>query len=405
MTTRWNGWLRIAGLLVILVAFAGCGTDPDDDDAADDDAADDDTGDDDAEDAWAGVDELVAEHAEEAKIIGLAAAVTRPGEVLWLGTYGLAHVQDGRAVTVDTPFMLASASKTVTATAVMQLWEDGALAFDDAVNDIVPFALDNPRVEGETIAVRHLVTHTSGIRDNWGLMPYSEGDSPYGLGEFLEGYLVDGGSWYDATANFTTAMPGAAWEYGNVATALAGYLVEASTGTAFDDHCDDQIFAPLQMENTGWHLADFDEDELAMPYEVSGNQQFPYGHYGYPDYPDGQLRTSIHDLARFLAAVTADGELEGSRILEEATAQQMFEALEPGADPVQYVFWYGETIAGRSVIGHNGGDNGVATEMFFDPATGIGVIVLMNVDWTTPVEAACAAIQELLFERGEAVAQ
>lgn len=397
MSGKRYGWLLGTSLLVILMGSFACTGEPDDDDVADDDAADDDT-----QDAWTGVDEFIAEQAEEARIIGLAAAVTRPGEVLWLGSYGMANVQEEREVTVDTPFMLASASKTVTATAVMQLWEDGELSFDDLVDPILPFPLDNPRVEGEAIAVRHLVTHTSGIRDNWDLMPYDDGDSPYGLGEFLEGYLVEGGTWYDATANFTTAMPGAQWEYGNVATALAGYLVEATTGTPFDDHCDAGIFAPLQMENTGWHLADFDVDELAMPYQVSGNQQFPYGHYGYPDYPDGQLRTSVFDLARFLAAVTADGELDGSRILAADTTEQMFVALEPAADPVQYVFWYGDTIAGRSVIGHNGGDNGVATEMFFDPSTGIGVIVLMNVDWTVPVMTACAEIQELLFERGEA---
>jgi len=268
---------------------------------------------------------------------------------------------------------------------------------------LLPFAVDNPRTEDEVITVLHLVTHTSAIRDNWGNMPYAQGDSPIALGEFLEGYLVAGGPWYDANNNFYDYLPGETYNYGNVASALAGYLPEATTGVPLDDQCDADLFAPLGMDHTGWHLADFDAADVAMPYAWTGSQYMAYGHFGYPDYPDGQLRTSVNDLAAFLAAITGGGELDGARVLESATVDEMLSPQVPDVDPTQFVFWYQTSIAGRTVVGHNGGDQGVATEMYFSSDSGIGVIVLMNVDWGFLNEPAVVAIEELLFETAEAL--
>jgi len=402
--------LRPGWLLLALCMLVGCPEeDIADDDVADDDVADDDSaGDDDVADddtagVWSEVDAYIEGEMEDAHIPGLAAAVTRPGEVVWTGAYGWAHVADEVPVTADTPFMLASVSKTVTGTAVMQLREDGVLDLDTAIDDLLPFAVDNPRTDGEVITVRHLVSHTSAIADNWANMPYADGDSPIALGEFLEGYLVAGGQWYDANANFYGYMPGEVYNYGNVATALAGYLPESTTGVPLDDQCDADLFAPLGMDDTGWHLADFDAADVAMPYAWAAGHYEPYGHYGYPDYPDGQLRASVRDLAAFLAAVSGGGELDGVRILEEATVDEMLSPQVPDVDTSQFVFWYQTSIGDRTVVGHNGGDAGVATEMYFSPDSGIGVIVLMNVDWTFLNTPVVVAIEELLFETAEAV--
>jgi CubicO group peptidase (beta-lactamase class C family) len=355
------------------------------------------------EDVWAEVEGLIEEQRAEAKIPGLAVAVTRKGEVLWTRAYGQANVEDGTPVTVDTPFMLASVSKTVTAVAVMHAWEEAALSLDDEINSVLPFAVDNPRVEGEVILLRHLVSHTSGIRDNWGQMPYADGDSPHALGDYVEGYLVEGGAWYHATNNFFTYMPGTSKDYGNVATALAGFLVEVATETPFDDYCDVHIFDVLGMENTGWHLSDFDPAVVAMPYDYVNGAFEAQGHYGYADYPDGQLRSSISDMARFLAAVSNNGQLGDAQVLKPETVNEMFTAPVPSVDEGQRVFWYSSTTVGRAVLGHNGGDIGVATQMDFAPDTGIGVIILMNTSWTDSVGSAVEEIQSLLFERAESL--
>lgn len=346
---------------------------------------------------------VIEQKMNEAHIPGIAVAVTRPGEVVWTGAFGWANIDASRKATVDTPFMLASVSKTVTGVAVMQAVEKDVLSLDVDINTVLPFTVDNPRVDGETILLRHLVSHTSGIRDNWNNMPYADGDSTLALGRFLEGYLVDGGDWYSANNNFYKTMPGTAFEYGNIATAVAGYAVEAATNVPFDEYCDMHIFDALEMKHTGWHLADFDEATVAMPYAYTDGAYEAYGHYGFPDYPNGQLRSSVSDMARFLAAVSNDGSIGDARILQGDTNTALLTAPVPEVDTNQFVFWYGSNRAERAVVGHNGGESGVATEMFFSPESGVGIIVLMNAGWDDAVGDAATAIQKLLFDRAESL--
>ena len=140
-----------------------------------------------------------------------------------------------------------------------------------------------------------------------------------------------------------------------------------------------------------------------MPYAYTGGEHVAYGHYGYADYPDGQLRSSIADLSRFLAAISNGGAIGQDRILQPQTVDALLSPPVPAVDDGQFVFWYRSDVAGRSVVGHNGGDLGVATNMVFSPETGIGVIVLMNADWDTPVWEASDEIMALLFDHAESI--
>jgi len=387
-------------LAMLLLAVAGCerGGETGETGVAADTGETGDTG---SDQAWPEMDALVGQTLDELRLAGMALAAVADGEVIWSQGYGWAHVDEQRPVTRHTAFMLASVSKTVTATALMQVVEDEVVGLDDSVDQHLPFEVDNPRVERETLRPRHLVSHTSGIRDNWANMPYFDGDSPVALGDYLEGYLVPGGDWYDPDRNFHPWEPGEAYDYSNIGASLAGYLVEASTGTPFDDWCDAEIFGPLGMEHTAWHLADFEPGQLAMPYEWVGGELSEIGHYGYPDYPDGQLRASAEDLGRFVAAVSAGGALGDERLLATDSVDRMLTAPVPGVDPDQYVLWYGFQVGERDVVGHNGGDAGVATEICFDPETGAGAVVLVNGDWTRGLERAVVQLQTLLLDLGE----
>lgn len=350
---------------------------------------------------WTALDEPIQSIMARAHIPGLAAAVVKEGRVVWTGAYGWANVETRRPVTVDTPFMLASVSKTFTAVALMQMIEAGRLTLDDQVNDRLGFPVDNPRVEGEVITLRHLASHTSGIQDNWDNMPYAAGDSPHALGDYLAGYLVSGGTWYDPAANFYPWQPGAQAEYSNIATALAGLVVEVVGGRPFDAHCEAEILGPLGMTHSGWHLSDFDPNDVAVPYEWADGDYDAYEQYGFPSYPDGQMRSSAGDLARFLAAISAGGAFEGQRILQEATVAQMLSQQAPGVDDEQFVFWFSTELCGRTVVGHDGADDGASTRMYFDPATGIGALILMNAEEEEPVDAAGEALLDLLFDAAE----
>ena len=371
------------------------------DDVVEEDAVEEDAVED-AEDPWVSVALLIEEERANANIPGLAVAVTRPGEVVWTGAFGLANRETNLLVRVDTPFMLASVSKTVTAVAVMHAAQEDRLSLDEEINAHLPFNVDNPQVDDEVILIRHLVSHTSGIRDNWSQIPYFDGDSPHPLRGYLEGYLIEGGQWYDADQNFFANMPGTANIYGNVATALAGFVLEAATGSSFDDYCDEHVFAPLSMDNTGWHLADFDPAIVAMPYEYVNGRHQAVGHYGYPDYPDGQLRSSVADMSRLLAAISNQGQLGEAVVLSPQSTQEMLTAQFPSVDSTQFVFWHEFISAGRMVIGHGGSDRGVATRMVFSSDSGIGIIILLNTDWDTAGEAP-ETILEALFAQAEEI--
>jgi CubicO group peptidase (beta-lactamase class C family) len=125
--------------------------------------------------------------------------------------------------------------------------------------------------------------------------------------------------------------------------------------------------------------------DIAMPYGWSGskNGYVAYGHYGYPDYPDGALRTTAPQLARHLAMVMGDGAWRDTRLLSQATVREIRRDQVPDLEPGQGLIWFWMQRAGRSLFGHDGGDSGVATACFFDPDAEVGVVVLANGNWRT----------------------
>ncbi len=348
-----------------------------------------------AQTADADLDAFITQSMVQGGHPGLAALIIRDGAVVWSANYGLAQVEPPVPVTDETLFMLASASKTVTAVAILQLWEQGRFGLDEDVNDYLPFRVVNPHFPDVSITFRMLLTHTSSIQDNsgelLGAQGYSDGDSPVSLREWVEGHFAPGGKYYTGSA-YMLAPPGSVFEYSNFGFALLGYLVESISGIPFDIYTGQHIFEPLGMSSPGWHLADLGSASVAMPYRCNndssdGRSAFvcqPYGQYGYPFYPCGSLRTSARQLARFLGAIMNGGELEGVRILQTATVQAMLTPHGPPAPPAMGLCWNGLRAAGylgeETYWGHPGGDRGVSTLMAFRPSDGTGVILLANGD-------------------------
>lgn len=324
-----------------------------------------------------GLDSFILTEMAARHIPGVATCAIKNGDIIWSAGHGWANIEDSIPVTDTTLFMLASVSKTITAVALMQLWEQNAFDLDDDINDYLPFDVHNPNHPDSAITFRHLLTHTSSIADNWAAMPYSTGDSPIPLGEYLADYLVPGGVYYDSSLNFGTFPPGTQMSYSNVAVALAGYMVEA-IADSFPIWCQDSVFNPLDMYETAWFLANLDTNNIAMPYHWQGSGYTPYEHYGYPDYPSGQLRTSSSQLARFLIAFQQYGIIDTTRILDSATVALMTTIQYPQLNQHQGLIWFETLIDGRWVWGHDGGDSGVHTRMYFYPAENTAAIVLTN---------------------------
>ena len=324
------------------------------------------------------LDDAITAEMSASNVPGLSACIIKGGETVWCQGYGYANLSSETLATPQTPFMIASTSKTVAGVALMHLVESGAIGLDDPVNDHLDFTLTHPN-DATAITARMLMSHTSGIADNWDVLDplVVNGDSPIALGDFMAGYLTPGGQWYSADDNFVRGGVLSESEYSNVGASLAAYLVEAASGVPFNEYCQTHLFTPLQMTDTAWHLADLDESTLATPYEWYSGDWHGLAQYGYPDYPDGGLRTGAEPLSRFLTMFAEGGALGDTRILSADGVEEMKQAHYPALDDTQGLIWYTWWVDGVEVTGHNGGDYGVSTEMGFTK-DGVGFVVLMN---------------------------
>jgi len=330
--------------------------------------------------AQTALDNFITNHMATEHISGMAAVLVRDNEIVWYKNYGLADRDANIPVTDSTIFMLASTSKTITATALMQLVEDGTIGIDDPVNDHLPFTVVNPNHPNSVITVKQLLTHTASIRDNWDIMPYTDGDPTTPLGDFLFDYLDASGANYDSQLNYNSFAPNSTYQYSNIGIALAGHLVETVTGMPFNTYCNLNIFEPLCMDNTGWFLSELNTDLVARPYTYSGGVYNNEGLYGYADYPDGMLRTTALSLAKFMYAHMNYGNFNGTQLLDSTTVAYMRSQVVPAIDPGQGIVFYNFEDTYGTWWGHNGGDMGVSTNMFFNDATNTGLITLTNGD-------------------------
>ena len=330
------------------------------------------------------LDEYIINEMEAEHFPGVATVIVKNGEIVWLQCYGFADIENGIPVTDSTQFLLASMSKLFTGTTTMQLKEDGMLQLNNDINEYLPWPLNHPIQNTTPMTIQQLMTHTSSIRDNWSAMSdyYGYPDPTMSLEACMQDYFTVTGENYNANQNFLSATPGTVFNYSNMATALNGYITEIVSSMPFDDYCDEHIFEPLCMEKTAWHMADLDSNEVARPYSYSNGNFIANPHYGFADYPDGQLRSSITDLANYMIAFLNEGTLGGTAILSPSSVNEMWTQQIPSIESKQGLNWYKELLyhsGGETLLwGHNGGELGVSTDMYVDPESNIGLCVLSN---------------------------
>ncbi|HEY1629758.1 MAG TPA: serine hydrolase domain-containing protein [Rhizomicrobium sp.] len=309
---------------------------------------------------------------------GMSVAAVAGGRTLFSAGYGYADVEAARRVTADSVFQIASVSKTVTATAMMLLLQDGRFKLDDAVAPHLDFPLAHPKFPDLPITFRHLFTHTSGISD----VIYSDltfTGPAMKLRDFLTAYLAPGGKWYDPGKSFSDAKPGRHWSYSNVAVALLGYLAGRIGPESLDAITQKRIFAPLGMRDTAWRYEGIAEDRLAEPYAFENARYKRLPHQAYPDWPAGLLCTSANDFAKFLALYTQDG--AGILKPESVAAMLTPDPVLPSAEHPeirQGLIWQLRPLDGHAIVSHGGGDPGAATVAAFDPARKIAALAFAN---------------------------
>ncbi|KAA6438745.1 serine hydrolase [Dyadobacter flavalbus] len=328
-----------------------------------------------------GLDSSIITEINRLHIPGLAVAKIEAGSLAWTSHYGYQNLEKQISVSDSTIFHIASLSKTITAAATMQLAAQEYFSLDDDINRFLPFPVRNPLHPEKPVTFRHLLRHRSSIRDNLDyLLPFWEGayqGPDIGLDTFLQNYLAVSGINYHKVENFIQAAPGDTFEYSNMGYALLGYLVERISKMPFDQYCQRKIFAPLGMHQSSWFPGKMDQDMLAIPYLFSDSLQVyqPQQQSTFPDYPAGQLRCSIRDLARFLVCWTNDGTYNGKSVIDSLAVQ----TLTPKDMSLGYHTWFMYLFNTETpMYSHNGHGPGVSTYMLYEPFSRNGLIILMN---------------------------
>src|SRR5688572_20251430 len=167
---------------------------------------------------------------------GASVVLIRNGLVVANRSYGLSDVEAGTPTSSGTNYRLASLSKQFTATAIMLLVREGRLQYDDRLVDVLPEVPAHAR----DVTVRHLLTHTSGIRDYEDFVPRSQ--TVQVKDRDVPGLLRRADSLY--------FRAGSAWRYSNSGYALLALLVEKVSGQPYARFLHDRIFEPLGMDGT-----------------------------------------------------------------------------------------------------------------------------------------------------------
>lgn len=346
------------------------------------------------------VEEAFEQHFIPTNIPGIAIAVIKGDKIVYQKSYGFANIAQEIEVSMDTPFNVGSISKTILATGIMQKVEQGAISLADELTTMnLSFDPNNPLNQNSGITLRHLVTHTSGIRDSDGYgcsyFVHESGVSLYRLfGDedcpenattdpttfFANDYFNENGRYVmDGIYNTDEdGLPDITHEYSNVASGLAGYAVEQKLNVDFANSMKQTIFMPLNMINTSWRYTQLSEtNPKAVQYTLDEDlEPIEVPEFSYPTFYDGDLNTSANDLAKFLITIINGGEYQGNRILNQETVDTMLSSQTDVLNQrdVQGIFWYWN----GAFIGHGGGDPGTNALMQYNTVTKTGIIVLMN---------------------------
>jgi CubicO group peptidase (beta-lactamase class C family) len=326
------------------------------------------------------IDELeiqIEAEMETDNIAALSILIFNKEQIKYENYFGMSDVDQNQELEQQHLFLLASVSKTITATALLQLYDQGEFQLEDNINDYLPFSVDVPN-QATKITFKMLLTHTSGIQDGVALddQYYYGQDSPTPLAEFLEDYLVPGRQYYNATDNFANFEPGTTHEYSNIGNALIAILVEEIAGIGFNDYCKQNIFTPLGMTNTFWRLDEITQP-IVQPYDYINGQQVEIGHYTFTDYPNGGLRSNARDMFKFVSALAQKGSYNNHQLLKSTTVEAMLTPQIPNIDSKVGLHLF-ELDEENTLWGHDGGEAGVSTILVFNPTTQVGALIFTN---------------------------
>jgi CubicO group peptidase (beta-lactamase class C family) len=296
---------------------------------------------------------------------GCAVGVGRGGKVVYEKGYGMSNLEDDVAIRPNSIFHVASVSKQFTAMSIMLLARDGKLSLDDDVRKYLPEIRDY----GHVITIRHLLTHTSGLRDQWDLIGFARGR--FSEDRITEADVLDVVSRQKAL-NF---VPGTEYLYSNTGFTLLGTIVKRVSGKSLRDFADERIFRPLGMERTHFH----DDYTMVVPGRTSAYLRGADGKWhvripNFDTYGATSLYTTVGDLLKWEA--NFEHPLVGdAKLLSDMQAS----AVLANGDTTGY--GYGivtEVYRGARLVDHNGADAGYRSFVGRFPRHDLAIAVACN---------------------------
>ena len=318
------------------------------------------------------IDSLVQARLLEGPVSGFTIGVKRGGDLLMVKGYGAADMEQGVPANAETVYRIGSLTKQFTAAAVMQLVEDGRIDVDQSIAAYIP----DYRLHGQEVTVRHLLTHTSGIRSYTDL-----GDAFW-----LEASLYDlshagmRALFEDEPFDFA---PGEDYRYNNSAFYLLGMIIEVASGESYADYLDENIFKPLGLTRSSYC-----HEKQIIPGRAQGYEQFEGALVN--DRPismntpgaAGALCSTVPDLLSWTAALRSGRVVTAESYDAMTTSAQLNDGSATG-----YGFGLGVRTLGEHVrIVHTGGINGFSTVMAHYPDDDLDIVILSNTSSRTPAE-------------------
>jgi CubicO group peptidase (beta-lactamase class C family) len=338
------------------------------------------------------IDAYLGSRMRTANIPGLALGVVRGDQIVYLKGYGVAG-PDGRAVTPQTPFIIGSLSKSFTALAVMQLVEAGQIDLDAPVTEYLPwFRTAGPAASAE-ITVRHLLHQNSGL-------PVYEGRRGIVDDDQADEALETG---VRQLATVTLSHPaGQAFDYANENYTTLGLIVQAVTGTSYEDVIRTKIFAPLQMRHSAATSSDPAAQDIATGYRYWLWWPFAFdAPYPRRQTPAGFLISSAEDMAHYLVAHLNGGAYASEQVLSPDGVGMLHAAGARIGTTSDYAMgWVVHDHAESLKIDHNGDVSNFHANMLLLPDQKIGIVILTNVGGfnnaaalNVPIEGVAAILQ------------
>jgi CubicO group peptidase (beta-lactamase class C family) len=310
--------------------------------------------------------------------VGLAVGVVRNGCLECFSGHGLADIASNTPVTKDTVFRIGSVTKTFTAVAVLQLWEQGLVDLDAPANAYLrAYRLIPAKAAHRPATVRQLLTHTAGLPQ----LLY-----PWRAYTPILGQTVRFGQPLPTLAEFyrgglrLVAEPGTSCTYSNHGFATLGQLVEDVSGTRLDHYLREHLFDPLGMAHSDLVRSDRVTPRLATGYRLRSDGPHPVGDWDVVTVGAGSIYSTTTDMARYVAALLDGGAGEHGSILQPETLASMFAPHyrpDPRIPGMGLAFFRDE-VGGHLVVEHEGLVPGFSSQLSLAPDDGVGVLAFTN---------------------------